>query len=287
MKKIALLFCLCLHCHILFSQSENLQYRNRDSAIHFLPAVTLENPLGSGKFGVVVFGGVIQNKTRLANRPDANAGIYIGLGEPVKFIGAGVTINIYGLSNKIGEQRNLGSGALNLHLNKFILNERLEINAGVDNALLWGNYIDKQYLSYQRSFYVTSNYVFYFSPDHAGNAFSLLNITAGLGNGYYRRDESYTNPGSGAFEPFISLATPVVKRTNLITEWNGYDVGAGVSSIPFQKAPFMFQVEFTDFVFGKPRIVSSISLPFTFRKQSAGAGLRPVRITAIRPARTI
>ena len=277
--------------NIAFAQNKNLNSSVKDSAFPFFPAMSLENPINSGQLGVIVIGGTVENKTRIANQPDANAGIYIGLGEPEKLIGAGATVNIYGLSNKEGQKDNLGEGSLGLHLNKFFLHNRLLLEGGVENLFLWRAYPDDwQYITYQRSFYFSGNYLFYIKPKSLQKPFSYVSITAGVGNGFFRSDKNYTAGRSGSFDPFFSLATPVIKGTNIIAEWNGYDVGLGVSSIPFQKIPFEFSLAVTDLVFGNPRIVSSVSFPFNFIKRNkprTGLPLRPIGIRPVRSERTM
>jgi hypothetical protein len=235
-----------------------------------------------------VVSGTIQDKTRIAKEADANAGVYIGLGAPEKSVGAGITLNLYGVTNKYGEKNNLGDGSVNVHINRFFLDEKLLLNIGLDNALSWGGR-QQEYISYQRSLHASGNYLFYLKPDNIEKPFGYLSVTAGAGNGSYRRDENYTQGRSGSFEPFLSLATPVFKGTNIIAEWNGYDIAAGFSTIPFQKVPFVFTFEVTDIQFGKPRYVAALSFPFNIKSRKAdnAAPLRPVGITSVRSVRTI
>jgi hypothetical protein len=284
MKSASLIVFLFLLIKNSFSQNTGSVADTAKNAAYYTAAVTLENPLNSGKLGLVVVGVTVQNITRLSKQPDGNAGIYLGLGEPMKYVGAGATINIYGLSNKIGEQKNIGTGSLNLHINKLFFRNKLLLDAGVDNAFLWGNYFDKNYISHQRSFYFSSNYLLSFLNTGIDKPFSSLSITAGVGNGYFRSDKNYTINGRHGFDPFFSLATPVVKRTNFIAEWNGYDIGVGISSTPFPKLPFIVQFEVTDINFGTPRFVSSLAFPFNFRKSVIPQAMR---VRAIRPVRTI
>jgi hypothetical protein len=287
MKSAVFVICLSLFYPRVFSQYKTVFQPKEDSSFRYAPAVSLENPLSLGKLGLIVLGPTIQNKTRLGNNPDGNAGVYIGLGDPEKLIGAGATINVYGLTNKIGEQNNLGTGGLNLDINKFLFSNSLLVDAGVDNAVLWGNYNDKKYISYQRSFYFSSNYILYSKNKGINQAFSSLSITAGLGNGYFRSDKNATSKRSGSFSPFLSLATPIFRATNVITEWNGYDIGIGISSIPLQKIPFMFQLEVTDIAFGNPRIISTVSFPVSLKSKPTSVRLRQVSMRAIRAVRTI
>jgi hypothetical protein len=286
--RLLLLPCFLFVSTLLHSQDQNL--KTAESVIKFFPSVALQNPLSDGSLGLLILGGCIQDKTRIANQADANAEAYIGLGYPEKWVGLGVTFNIHGLTNNIGEQNNLGSGTASFHINRFLFDKKLLLDAGVDNAFGWGgNKVFRQYITYQRSFYVSGNYLFY-TKQQLDKAFSYVSLTLGAGNGYFRHDNNYSKEKSGSPSPFISLATPVMKATNLIAEWNGYDVGIGLSSIPFQKVPFLFRVEATDFVYGKVRFVSSISFPLLLQKKekiSAGRSIRPVGLKAVRPARTI
>ncbi|MCW3113153.1 MAG: hypothetical protein JWR18_1549, partial [Segetibacter sp.] len=196
------------------------------------------------------------------------------------------TINVYGLSNKIGQKNNIGQGSLSLHLNKLFLQNKLLLDAGVDNVLFWGEGDNQQYISYQRSFYFSGNYLVYLKST-IRKSFSYISITGGAGNGYFRRDENYTKGESGSFDPFFSLATPLFKGTNIIAEWNGYDIGAGISSIPFQKIPFVFTLEVTDLVYGTPRIITSVAFPFNFIRSNKVKTNFPTRPIGLRPFRAV
>lgn len=288
LKKIILLPCFCFFVYLAHCQQNSL-VTNKYNSNSFFPAVTLENPISSGKLGNVIVGGVYENITRIARQPDANVGAYIGLGDPEKIIGAGVGINIYGLTNDHGRKDNIGEGSLNFHLNRFFLQKKLLLNLGVDNGVYWGG-VQQNYITSQRSFYLSGNYLFYCKKDNPESPFSYVSVTAGIGNGYFRRDKNYTQYASGSFDPFGSVATPVFKGTNIIAEWNGYDIGTGISSIPYQKIPFVFTLEVTDLVFGSPRIIGSISLPFNFSKAGKtkpGLPVRPIGIQPVRSERTI
>lgn len=266
--------------------NDSLKLESRKSLTTFFPAMSLENPINSGRLGLVVIGGTHENRTRISSHPDASAGVYIGLGEPEKLIGAGATINIYGLSNRFGEKNNFGEGSLNFHLNKLFLQNKLLLDVGVDNALYWGG-VDQQYISYQRSFYFSTNYLFYLKPRSMYKPFSYISITGGGGNGYFRKDKNYTKGASGSFDPFFSLASPLFRGTNFIAEWNGYDIGGGISSIPYQKIPFVFTLEITDLIYGKPRIITSVAFPFNFIRSTRVNTNVPARAIGLRPFRAV
>ena len=244
----------------------------------YRPAISMENPVGGGQLGEVVLGFSYQNKTRISYKDDASVAVYIGLGDPVKFIGAGMNVNIFGLTNNFGEKDNIMEGGIDLHLNKLLLDKRLLLDMGVFNPIVWGG---NSYISYQKSWYLSGNYQI---NTGRSKLFSYFSITGGLGNGNFRKDSTYTEFKSGAFEPFFSLATPLLKNTNLIFEWNGYDLASGISILASQRMPFMLTCEVTDINNGNLRTVVSLSYPICF-----GKPFKPSfrNIKNIRPVRTI
>ena len=280
MKFNLVLFCI-LSSRILFAQTP---FESEKPIIY--PSVTLQNPLNPGTFGTIIVAGVIQDKTRLGDKKDANVDLYLGLGKPAKVIGGGISLNIYGLSNDIGEPQNLGEGSLSFHINRLFLSEKLLLDMGVDNAFSFGSPTGpNNYITYQRSAYFSASYLVSMKEETT-EPFNYLSLTLGAGNGYFRKDKSAKETGNNSFDPYFSLATPIIKTTNFVAEWNGHDIGLGLSSIPFQNLPVMLRAETTDLVFGKPRFVFSVSLPFMLNKNS-GSESRPIGLRSIRPARTI
>ncbi|RYZ24785.1 MAG: hypothetical protein EOO10_19925, partial [Chitinophagaceae bacterium] len=228
MKSIHVIF-LALLSNVVFAQG--VVQKNSDNKRLIYPSFTLQNPLSPGTLGTIILAGVVQEKTRLGNKPDGSAELYLGLGKPENLVGAGVTLRIYGLTNSMGEQDNAGKGSLNFHINRLLFSEKLLVDVGIENAVSWGGPEgSRSYITYKPSTYVAANYLFSFSSK-TGEPFSYLSLTAGAGNGYFKQDGHSKKPGNNSFDPFFSLATPVIKTTNLIAEWNGYDVGLGVSSI--------------------------------------------------------
>lgn len=292
MKANYLLLAFLLLQVTLFSQAtDSLPIVTRSKQRLLYPSVTLQNPTGGGELGFINFGTSVQSRTRLSPHPDGSAMLYIGLGDPVRYIGAGATFYIYGLSNSVGERNNRGDGAMYFHINKFLFNKKLLLDAGVDNAYRWGEIVRiKAYITYNTSSYMSANYVFDISKANATSAFKYISITAGMGNGYYRSDKNYKEKGNKGFDPFLTLASPLSSSTNLIAEWNGNDIGVGISTIPFKRVPFMFAIELTDVFYGSPRVVTSASFPFQLfkiGKRVDAPHLRPVGVKAVRGERTI
>jgi hypothetical protein len=128
MKEVALLFSLFLFTPACFGQatdSSSNAVSIKKKSLTIFPSVSLQNPTGGGELGFVGVGLLIQNRTRLGNNVDGSAAAYIGLGEPDKFIGGGVGINFYGLSNSRGELNNRGAGGINFHLNKLFFKKKM------------------------------------------------------------------------------------------------------------------------------------------------------------------
>jgi hypothetical protein len=166
----------------------------------------------------VAVGFSYQNKTMISDNDDASVAVYIGLGDPEKFIGGGITVNIFGLTNNYGELDNIFEGGLDLHLNKYFFDKKLLLDAGIYNPVVWGG---NSYISYQKSLYLSGNYVLRLKQSNTWGAFSYLSITGGLGNGNFRTDDTYTDSKSGKFEPFFSLALPILKGANIILSGTG------------------------------------------------------------------
>lgn len=199
--------------------------------------VTVDIPAPhGGDLGIIAGGFAFQSRTRDTDKgfkPDGNAGISFGLGDSRNLIGFVANFNIYGLSNKVGEDDNFGSGTLDVQINKN-LNDYIFLGAGIRNLTKWksGELIARN----NRSFYFTSNYVI---PLHRryNKPFSLFFITAGVGNGIFRLDKDFNLAGSGKFNVFGSMALQVLRGTNVILEWNGYEINTAVSTYPFKKLP--------------------------------------------------
>jgi hypothetical protein len=232
-----------------------------------IAGISLENPTGLGGYlGSIGIGIVGQHKTRSGKKPDANAGIYIGLGDPVNYVGIGTSLSISGLSNAYGTKNNRGESGVNIEISKLIFGS-LFLKAGICNIAYLGE--TYQEISAQRSFYGAGTFFLGFNNRKLGKSFSYIAITAGAGNGLFRKDKDFTPISSGHFNPFLSVATPVLLKTNIIVEWTGYDISTGISSsIAYQIGlPLNFDLEVTDYELGRLRCAMSIGYSFNVSKK--------------------
>jgi hypothetical protein len=193
-------------------------------------------------------------------------GVYVGLGDPVNYVGIGISLSMSGLSNTHGTRNNLGESGVNMEISKLIFGS-LFLKTGICNIA----YLGKTYqaISSQRSFYGTGTIFLGFRNRKLSKSFSYIAVTAGAGNGLFRKDKDYTPTSSGHFNPFLSVATPVLLKTNIIVEWTGYDISTGISSnIAYQiGVPLNFDLEVTDYQLGRLRCAMSIGYSFNVSKK--------------------
>lgn len=250
----------------LFSVLNCLGQRDTTAAVPFA-GISMENPTGlGGYFGTIGIGVTVQSKTRVGKRPDGNSAIYMAWGDPVHFVGIGTSLSINGLSNKYGTRDNIGESGLNLDISKLLFNV-LFVKAGVCNAAFWGK--TKQSISAQRSFYGAGTIFWSFNGKRSGTSFSYIALTVGAGNGLFRKDKSFTPGHSGNFNPFASVALPVLPCINTVVEWTGEDISTGIASniTLLKTVSLSVNLEVADYLQGKLRYVTSVGCAFNLFKK--------------------
>ncbi|MBK7873035.1 MAG: hypothetical protein IPJ74_21375 [Saprospiraceae bacterium] len=226
-------------------------------------SIDIPTPHG-GNLGTIGGGFAFQSRTRDTEKgfnPDANFGFGIGLGDFKKAVGLTVGANIFGLSNDIGEGDNFGSGTLDLQVNRAI-NDYIFVGIGARNLTKWRS--PELRARNLRSYFLTSNFII---PIHRryDEPFSLLFVTTGVGNGIFRLDKDFTLRESGNFNLFGSVALQVLRGTNIIAEWNGYDLNAGISFYPFKKIPALgATASLADLTEERTRFIFSAGYSFNF-----------------------
>lgn len=269
MKPLAL-FCISiflLNSEISWGQNDSATAGTTPDSAAYISVISLENPNGfGGSFGIISVGLAVQSNTRVRSGPEANAGVYIGLGDPVKYLGLSASVNIYGLSNSYGTKNNLGQGGLDLDVNRLI-GRKLFLKFGVKNITTWGAQSER-FIHLQKSYYGVGSFFILLNRNNLKKAFSSLSVTLGAGNGLFRQDKNYTPYSSGHFNPLVSIGTPVSARTTAVVERNGYDIAAGVSSyiIFFKRVPIHYFIETTDLILKKPRFTLSVNYTFSIAK---------------------
>lgn len=233
-----------------------------------LAAISFLNPSGlGGNLGAVGIGLAGQNRTRGARKakPDGNAGVYIGLGDPYKYVGVGTSVNIFGLSNTYGSTGNFGEGGLDVSINRLFL-KVLFLKLGVCNLTNWG--VKKRTIVLQKSYFGAGTMFLRLNKKEFGQPFSYIAFTAGVGNGLFRKDKDLDLNNSGQFNPFVSIAMPILRKNNIIVEWTGYDISTCISSniVFFKRLPVFINLQATDYVLQPMRFGVSVGYYFNFLK---------------------
>ena len=232
-----------------------------------IPAITSNNPsvFSSGYFRYMGLGMAVQHRTRvnLENtwRPDGNAAVYVGLANPKKLIGLGLTFNLFGLSNSAGEKGNFGEGSIDIHLSRAI-NDFIYLGGGLSNAIQWNT----NYTNTIRSFYLSASGLIPFRQDNS-KSFGFAYLTGGIGNGIYQKRKDWLAGKSNVINFFGSLAIQVLPETNLILEWTGTDFTIATSFFPFKKQPIHLIIGVADLNYKYQRFIGSISYSFFIQKK--------------------
>jgi len=225
--------------------------------------LSLPAPYRQGYLGVVGGGLFLQQRTRITGQvfdPDGNASFSVGLGNPEKWVGCEVRVNIYGLDNKRGAPGNFGEGTLDFHFSRHIGHD-LWLGAGVFDLFGWKpeppNKLTSYYLSAIKVFHLNQSSSFFHS----------VYLSAGTGNGKFRRDADYSIYTKDPWNFYAGLAVQVLPEGNLIVEYNGYNAFTGFSVLPFRKVPFQLVGGVDDLFHENKKIILTGSVSFYLFKK--------------------
>lgn len=275
MKTILIFFFLTLGS--LAAQEDSLCFFKKT-----VPAISLTAPdaLGRGYLGNIGFGLNTQNTTRLNDDkwgPDANAIFTVGLGNPEKYLGIDLRVNIYGTSNTKGEKQNLGEGSMDWHISRMVTRQ-FWMGIGGYDLLGW----DRSPLNSLHSIYTCATTYLPLRQDNS-RAFSTVFLNAGIGNGRFRSDRDFDLDKIGPAGVFGSAAIQVLPRANLIVEWSGYGLYTGASFAPFKKWPMQLTFGADDLLHHQWRWVLAGSVGFRLIKKKAGEHFRPYFLPVVPP----
>ena len=259
--KVYIFLRICVFAHLpicVFAQTQNISRLTATSS-------SVPHIIGTGYLGVLGIGANAQNTTRLNNNtwgPDGSAKLTFGLGDPEKTIGADIRLNIYGLSNKAGQQNNAGESTTDIHFSKKI-KENIWVGIGGYDLLAW-NASEPNRI---KSIYGALSYTL---PLRSDSSFFMrkLYITAGVGSGRFRTDAHFSLKSSLPVGIFGSVAFQIISEGNIIAEWSGYGLYSGFSFFPFKKLPFQMMVGYDDMLHPQRRFVLAGSIGFYLKKNS-------------------
>lgn len=225
----------------------------------------------------------LQSRTRLSGDafdPDGNAALSVGLGNPEKMLGLEARLNFYGLGNSAGAPGNLGEGTLDLHASRR-LSDRFWVGAGVFDLTGW----QREEPNKLTSFYATATGVLTLHPFRFPFGKKLY-LTAGLGNGRFRTDDTYTLAKKGPAGIFGSVAVPLWREGNFVAEWSGYNVFIGLSFFPLKKLPGQIIIGVDDLFHEKRKIVVAGSVGLLLGKNQRKTQFHGLVIPAFPPPQT-
>jgi hypothetical protein len=219
------------------------------------PGISVSNPTGFGaRYGDAFVGVGYQHRTRIFTRADGGAAAGLGIGNPQSLIGLEVVATTF------GTVRTCCRGGVHFKAHR-VLPWNSSVAVGWENAILWNDREDRPATDAGRSLYAAATKVFFVRPDGV-YPFSTVTVTAGAGNGRFRRERDIVEDRS-TINPFGSVAARLSERTALIADWTGHDLAAGMSIVPFRDRPFFVTPGVADLT-TRPRFILGAGYGFNY-----------------------
>ena len=196
------------------------------------PGLTIGNPYGFGADGGAFYAGFgYQPDTRFGNDNDQDAvgNIGVGLGNAKKAVGLELSYTI----GSFGNNRNFGTGGFNAKIHRQFANA-WGLAAGWNGFLNLGDEND-----FENSFFLVSSKIFH-TREKLHSPFSRIAATVGFTN------SEFNNSSDREFDVIASLAFRIARPISTVVEWTGSDLAMGLSTSPWRRIPFTFNVAVRD-----------------------------------------
>jgi len=214
------------------------------------PASTINTPTAYGqRWGQVSAGAAYQNRIRYDDWTDAVASVGFGVGNPMRYVGLDVGINILDTYTDFGEDRSL---SLKLHRR---LPFRMAVAVGHEN--IW--HTDGTDGGSSR-YLVVSKVVLLRDRPTAALGSMVLNL--GIGNDRFLPEAQFAR-GEDGENVFGSLGVRVLPQVNAVANWTGQDLALGLSIAPVRTWPLVIT----------PAVVDVTGTAGDGARFSVGAGL--------------
>jgi len=190
-------------------------------------ATTLATPSGWGAWGNTIFiGGGITSPAPYSEDSDGAAAVGFGIGNPAKNVGLQMSATV----NDLSEQDNVSYGAL---LHRY-LGYGTSVSIGGEHL-----FRDEDESDVGESYYLAFGHAFQnVVSDTPGQ--SGLHGSIGVGTGRFAHKSPLDvadNKGEKGSYVFGALAYEIFENTNVILEWSGLNLNAGVAIAPFENFP--------------------------------------------------
>ncbi|MEO1376521.1 MAG: hypothetical protein AAFW70_19930 [Cyanobacteria bacterium J06635_10] len=198
------------------------------------PGMSIYIPVGYGADQNTGFvAGDYQERTRFTDSDDGEMVFGVGLGDAKKSVGVVLSYTVA----SFGGSGDFGIGGFNVKLHRQI-KDNLAVAVGMNGFLNIGSYPDPLPTNdFKNSLYGVVTKVIR-TNENINKPFSRIAVTAGVGNGQFRTEDSISNDEDN-FNVFGNVAVRVHPQASLITEWTGQDLAIGASIAPFKNIPFV------------------------------------------------
>jgi len=186
------------------------------------PGIAFGSPTAYGAGWGQSFSGIGgQTVSTAQDDVDGSALLGFGLGDPHRYLALEAAMNVVSLTEGLGQD---GNWSFKFH---HTFSDRSALALGFHEAAGWGDASDTH-----TSTYAAYTTVLEIDPAAFKRPLTLA-VTAGLG------DERFADPDDdlGAFS---SVALSWHRQSSVILDFNGRELGAAVSAVPFYRIPLVF-----------------------------------------------
>ncbi len=220
-------------------------------------ATTLMTPSGWGAWGNTIFaGGGISSPQPYTDNSDGAVSVGFGVGNPLENVGLQLSASV----NDLSEQDNVSYGVV---LHRY-LGYGTSVAIGGEHLLR-----DKDESDVGPSYSIAFGHAFQ-NVDSDTPGASGLHASLGAGNGRFANKsplDIQDKKGKKGSYVFGALAYEAFENTNLILEWNGINLSAGVALAPFESIPLgitLGAADLTDNSGDGARFIGAAGLAYQF-----------------------
>ncbi|MBV6622263.1 MAG: hypothetical protein KI793_04785 [Rivularia sp. (in: Bacteria)] len=225
-----------------FERIKKIQRQLRDldkiklDSYYSSPSMSVYIPVGYGADKNTGFVAAdYQERTRFGNSEDGEMVFGVGLGDAKKSVGVVLSYTLASVSDRYNSD--FGIGGFNVKIHRQIKDD-LAVAVGMNGFLNIGNYSGIPGANdFENSLYGVVTKVIRTKKD-INKPFSRVAVTAGIGNGQFRTENSINNDKDN-FNAFGNVAVRVHPQASFITEWTGQDLAIGASIAPFKNIPLV------------------------------------------------
>ncbi len=199
------------------------------------PSMSIYVPLGYGADRNTAFVATdYQSRTRFGNSSDGAVVFGVGLGDAKKSAGVVLSYTLASVSNNFNSD--FGIGGFNVKVHRQFKGDWAAA-VGMNGVVSIGRYSNTLVNDFDKSLYGVVTKVIR-TQDDINKPFSRVAVTAGVGNGQFRTENSIVS-GKDNFNVFGNVAVRVHPQASLIAEWTGQDLAVGASIAPFKNIPLV------------------------------------------------